>query len=314
MRDPSKPMFWLLAGILVKGIPFIFLLHNRPPSEIPGIWGGTVDGDTYSYLHPIDNLLSAGSYSPDYRMPGYGFLYFFFRLVFSQVIACNILVLLQYILAGISVYYLALSARIIFKNDRLFYLVYFLFLFSTYSNYYDGWLLTESFCSSALIFGGYFFVKYFSSARKNNLVLSGVFIAWTIFLRPVFFPLVLLFPVLILLSKQGETGKQRSSKGLIYFLLPFIITETAWVSRNYIVHKKLAILTQTFVAPQAETPFHRRPLFEFIRSWGGSADFTDGQSALLWFGYHTQNMARAPIFMKPLQNIFILPNSIKTVC
>ena len=250
---------------------------------MPGIWGATMN-DTHSYLDPIDNLLRNGNYSPDYRMPGYGSVYLLFRLAFSQAVACNLLILLQFILAGISVYYLALIAKCIFKNDRIFYVCFYLFLVSTYSNYYDGWLLTESFCSSALIFSTWHFVKYFSSGHAKNLFFSGLLLTWAIFLRPVFLPLVFVFPILLLLNR-----KQLVLKSILVFLIPFVLVEEAWVVRNYLTHQKIILLTSASLAPRAAN-FYENSLNDFIRSWGGSADYTDNNSPLLWFGFHLKGM------------------------
>jgi len=251
-----------------------------------------MEHDSHSYLDPIDNFLKTGSYFPDYRMPGYGFTYLLIRLLFSPGYSCNILIVLQFFLTGISVYYLAMIARIIFKNDKIFYVCFYLFLLSAYSNFYDGWIMTESFCCSALIFSIWFFVKYFQSGNIKNLLFSGILVTWAIFLRPVFLPVIIfLLVILVLAKKEVSSGGQQKKllKGVLLLLLPFVVTEGAWISRNYQQHQRLIVLTSYSLGPSAKK-FYWPPLFHFIHSWGGNADLTDNQTPLLWFGFHTNGM------------------------
>jgi hypothetical protein len=228
-------------------------------------------------------------------MPGYGVVYLPFRLIFSQAAACNILIVLQFLFAGISVYYLALTAKTVFKSNKIFYVCFYLFLVSTYSNYYDGWLLTESFCCSALIFSVWFFVKYYEDKRTQNLLFSGILLTWAIFLRPVFLPLIFVFLFVLSFPYPAElinlpAGKKGNSiKSFLLLLLPLLVAEGWWIARNCYEHKKLIVLTSASLAPRAEN-IYESSLFDFIHSWGGSADFTDTNSALHYFGFHLGDM------------------------
>jgi hypothetical protein len=279
LKDPAKPLYWIALGLLVKCLPFLLLLLHHPPSDIPGTWGGSMN-DTHSYFDPIENLLHNGSYSPDFRMPGYGFIYFLFRLLFSQAITCNCIIALQFILAGVSAYYLALTAKAIFKSNKIFYVCYYLFLLSVYSNYFDGWLLTESFSCSALIFSSWLFVSNYYSGKTGRLLYSGLFLTWAVFLRPVFLPLFLVFLFILVFSTN-----QKKLRLILIFVLPFLFFEGAWIARNYIIHGRIIPLSNSYMAPQEDTTYIM-PLREFIRSWGGSADFADNSNYLPWFGFH----------------------------
>jgi hypothetical protein len=155
---------------------------------------------------------------------------------------------------------------------------------STYSNYYDGWLLTESFSCSALIFSVWFFVNYFQSGKTKNLLFSGLLITWAIFLRPAFMPIVLVFLFVLIFQKQAK-----SLKGVLIFIIPFLLSEGAWVTHYYIRHQKLVLVNESMFIPRADTTYEKS-LRIFIRSWGSSADFTDNNSALLWFGFHLKGM------------------------
>jgi len=226
---------------------------------------------------------------PDYRMPGYGAIYYLFRLIFSQVFAYNALIIFQFILAGISVYYLALTARFIFESDVLFYVCFYLFLISTYSNYFDGWLLTESLAGSLLIFSVWFFTKYFETGKPVNLLFAGIIIGWTIFIRPVFMPVVFFLAIILVFARKEQFVAPKTSmlKGLLLLIPPFLIAEGIWIIKNYEKHQKLIVVTSVSLAPNAKN-FYEPSLFHFLHSWGGSADFGDNSAPLFWFGFHNK--------------------------
>jgi hypothetical protein len=291
LKDPCRPLFWILLGIIVKVFPLIFLLHSRPPSDIPGIWGATLNNDSHSYLDPVENILTNGTYSPDSRMPGYAFVYLPLRLIFSHDISCNILIIMQYLLAGISVYYLGLIAKAIFNNDRIFYICFYLFLFSTYSNYFDGWIMTESFCNSALIFSVWFLVNYYTNAKIKDLLFSGIFLTWAIFLRPVFTPAIFVFLLVLIFQKKKEIMLPVKKikmyplyKNLLVFAAPFLLADGIWILYNYSEHQKIIPLESIHPSKRWEENFYKISLFNFITSWGGNYDINDNRAPFLWFG------------------------------
>ena len=51
-----------------------------------------------SYFDPILHLINQGSYTPDYRMPGYGFLFYgFFGLIANVALLINIAMILTFL-------------------------------------------------------------------------------------------------------------------------------------------------------------------------------------------------------------------------
>ncbi|NNM95713.1 MAG: hypothetical protein HKL88_09695 [Bacteroidia bacterium] len=281
-KDPAYRTHWLLLSLLFKGLPFLILLHNKPLNQIPGFLGGSM-GDTPSYLNPIDALLSAGVYTPDFRMPGYGIVYFFFRLFASKAAACNLVIVCQFALAALCVYLLALTAIRLFKKRQAFYICFYLMLVSSYSNFYDGYLLTESFCSSALIISVYFFTLWIESQKTKHLILAGIFLTWVIFLRPVFLPLLPLFAFFITPLQQPPLPHWK--KAVLLFVIPFILCDGAWITRNYLRHKKFIALTSSVEYPQLKNSYII-PLTSFVQAWGGCTGYTDNNSSLGWFGYY----------------------------
>ncbi len=282
LKNPSSQGLWLALGLLFKGIlPFIWLLHSHPICEIPGFWGGT-GGDTSSYLKPIDNWLAHGIYTPDFRMPGYGLVYLIFRLITPTAIACNIILILQYLMASISIYILAITAKNIFGNNRIFYISFYFLLISNFQNYFDGFIQTESLCTSFLIFSAWFFTNYIHTKRFLHLFLSSIFLGWAVFMRPGFALLLPAFALLILFQKKGEI--RRNIKYGFLFLLPFLIADSFWTYRNYVHFKKIVPLAYIGNYPNVAESY-LQPMFYFTQSWGGAYSFGDKEPDLSWFDY-----------------------------
>jgi hypothetical protein len=282
LRDPYKWQFWIFLAFFFKSIIFIFLIYRQDLSPLPG-FRGVIAGDTYTYFSPIDNLITHGAYSPDFRMPGYGLLYFPFAFLFSKTIAYTIIIVLQFIAASLSVYCLAIIAYNIFKSKAMFYLTFYLFAISTYTSLFDTTLLTESFTCSFLIFSVFFLLKALHNRSKTyiNLVFSGVFLTEVFFLRPIFAPLFLIFCVLILVFfYRNKSGKLMPK--LLAFLLPLILIDGAWTTRNYLKHDKFIPAT-SFYYPRIANSYDL-PLYTLVSSWGGANQYWEPDAEIRWFG------------------------------
>jgi len=282
-KSPSNWKFWLFMALAFKGILFFCRIIQGSDDTwvIHGFWG-YVAPDSRSYLWPIEDLIKSGTYGDAIRMPGYGAIYWFFRLFSSQAMACNFLILWQYILASVSVYYLAMLAKNVTNNNYFFHSVFYLFLISSFSNCMDQALMTESLCTSFLIFTTYFFFEYFQSKKTYYLILSGAILSWVIFLRPVFLLMLLLYAGFLIF--QVYRLKLPILKALLFFLSPFIFIDGLWIVRNYpIYHKAVPLTGKMFEAPE-----YRQSAVQFIQAWGGNYVEGDTRSLLFWFGYHNE--------------------------
>ena len=281
LREPSKYFFWILLAFIVKAlIPFflLFLGHRADPHLLS--FGFIGDGP--SYTDPIENLLANGHYYPDRRMPGYGIIYLFFRLFLSYNSTYNSIIIVQLLVSSVTVYCLALLSRLILKSQLAFYLAFYFFLISTYSNYYDICLGTESLCSAFLVFGTWFFAQYFEKQKLKYLFFSGLFLTWATFLRPVFVIILFIYGVAFLF--YAIKNRRNFIIPLIVFSCTFILTDGSWVARNYKVEDKFIPLARGgFYYPYVEYSYMSHEL-EFVQSWGGAVQLPDGHSALSWFG------------------------------
>ena len=280
LRSPSKYIFWISLAMFFKAlIPFLQLfLGHRADSHLLSF--GFI-GDGPSYTDPIEHLVATGHYSPDFRMPGYGAIYYLFRCMMSYNAAYNCMIILQLILASLSVYFTALLARLVLKSKRAFFVCFYLFLISTYSNYYDICIMSECACSAFLVFATWFFALYLHKHKLKYMLFSGIFLAWVVFLRPVFLPVFGLFGFIYLI--YAFKNKIGFIKPLLILAIPFVIADGAWITRNYSVHKKIMPLTNSILYPYIDSSYMKNEL-QFVQSWGGAKEITDRTTAMSWFG------------------------------
>lgn len=285
----SNKWFWLGLAFVIKLFFFLYFLHQYDKSlfDFNSQVIGQSTGDTWTYLNPIDNFLCNGEYAPDFRMPGYGAIYLFFRFFFNPLLASNLLIVLQLLLASVSVYCLALTAQYIFKSEKYFFITFLIYLFSSYPSYFDVLLVTESFSISSLIFNIYFLIQYQQTRKSQWLFVSGFLLCWCIFLRPVFFPLLILqlFYLFFFFSKVRIFAFRKKLLLLLLFMLPFICAESVWVASNYSHHKRFIFLTQSINYPWADKDFVA--VRDFVSAWGGDA-YYEPNAEIFWFEYHRE--------------------------
>lgn len=127
----------LIAIALIFRALYIFYHISESEANIRIGFFAILTGDTESYLGPVENFIDHGSYKPDYRLPGVGVPYWLFRQVMGPEAARDALVVLQWLLSGISVYLLALITLRWTGSVRTSLVVYVLFLLSAYSSWYE---------------------------------------------------------------------------------------------------------------------------------------------------------------------------------
>ncbi len=227
-KESGNWKFWIFWALIFKLAFFIFKVFTRTHmvQVIEGFWGYT-DADTSGYFGPIENIIKTGNYSPDYRMPGYGIFYLPFALIFSKALACNLIIITQLILSSITVYVLSLTAKLVFKSEKYFYWTFFLYAISCYTCSFDTWLMTECLTTSCLILSVYCLVKSNESSKIFHIFLSGLFLTWCIFCRPVFAPLLFFYVIFVLFKARKKLV------AFIVFFIPFIVSDSIWIYHNY---------------------------------------------------------------------------------
>ncbi len=303
---PSNKLFWITAALIIKSIFFVYKvsIEDRPSPNIyftdtfANEWG-----DSYSYIEPIESFISNGIYTgpmyADYRMPGYVFPYYFLRLLFDVTTALNILVVLQLVLGAISVYMLAMLALNILNRKEAFFIVFFLYAINTFVSLFDSAIMSESFCTSSLIFSVYFLLK--DGKKKVNLFYAGLFLTWCIFLKPVMVLLLVIYGLYVLIDKFEEKISLNWA-ATICFSSVFLVFESAWIIRNLTVHNKFIPLTTSKYYPGTDESY-LGPLFEFMNSYGGSVVWWDPNADVTFFKPITFKLDSKPEIKLP-ENIY----------
>jgi hypothetical protein len=280
LPKPEKAWLWLLITLGFKAILVYFFTFHQAHQNVAYNCLAKITNDSVSYIEPFESLYRYGSYNPDFRMPGYGWVYFLLRYLLPQDWALNCIVGLQLALSSISVYYLALTGRSVFKSQRLFYFIFFSYLLSHTVTYNDSYILTESFTVSALIFSIYFLVK--SKRNKWDVLLSGAFLTWAIFMRPVVLPLILIYVISLFVSKERGNSLPSKFKLCFIFILPFMLIESPWIIRNYCKYDRVFILTKTTYVPSINDSYHKS-VMQFAQAVGVSQVGWEPNSVINFF-------------------------------
>ena len=261
---------WGISLNLVKMLAIylvMVLLFHRPDYFIH------FHGDTMSYFEPIIHLLEQGSYSPDYRMPGYGFLFYgFFLISHSNEISFFLIILLQFIITGVAY---GVLAQMVFEltSSRIWYALSFLLLEVNYYLLFDSYLSTESLATSLLIL-----ISYLCFRPGRYPILMGLAVCWLIFLKSIF---CLLFIPLGFYLLQ----KKLSKRFFLLLVLPLVLIEGSWIFRNAIkFHAFVPLTYQTFYPEGLYGGIYGfQSVQEIIRAYGGSHQFWRMDSEAAWY-------------------------------
>ncbi|TAH21427.1 MAG: hypothetical protein EAZ08_03655 [Cytophagales bacterium] len=270
----ERYFFWIAISLLIKSLVVLLLMYNLDLLQNDGLLG-ICNGDCPDYLHTAQNLANTGTFGRladgkvhPYagRMPGYDVVLAPLFLFFDDFWVKNLAYILQIILSAISTYFLAKTAYLIFHSARFFYLTFFIYAINSFITFYDLFILTESFCVSALIIGIYLFI-----AGKNHwyYIFSGAFLTWAILMRPYILPLLVLFCLYLFYTHFYQQKKSLFNvlKILVSFNSIFLINEVIWTARNYVHFNKFIPVVTDVHAGLKEGKF--LALMEFVQAWGG---------------------------------------------
>ena len=300
MRNHLK---WIFLVFSFKLILFVFFAlqfqANYPKGNIIGkifISGG----ETATYYKSIENLADGNGYSlkevtgkdgkVEYipstrRVPGIMPLYYPLYKLLGKETARTIIILIQFLLSIISVYLLALISLDIFQSKIPFYLTLFIYSISSFVSIFDHIGLAESFSTSFAIFAIFFLLRGLKSQQKHLIILSGLFICWSTFLRPavgVFFPVMLLF--YLWYNTKNHFTYRNTFKGLIILSMPLALTVSAWTVRNYHVTGQFIPLEDDIFKsmPDLYNP-QVKAIRTLIGAWGGEFVRWEKNSEGEWF-------------------------------
>jgi len=220
------------------------------------------------------------------RMPGYSFPYILLRYLFAHNTALTLLIVAQIALSAISIYWVALSAKLFYKKDIAFYVAFVIYAFANITTAFDFQTMTESFAVSSCCGFMFFMFKYFLQQKENkHLIAAGFFAMWTIFLRPFMGVIIVIVPIILAIFSFRE--KQRifvTIKSIFCFLVCFVVAETAWITRNYLaLHKFVPLetnITESYGKLYSKAWIEIRTLTTTL---GESAAYFEPNTMAAWF-------------------------------
>jgi hypothetical protein len=276
----SRPAVWLFVGLALKLIEYGYFIHHSnllKPAEHFRWYQDS--GDTVSYLQPIDNLLATGEYVGDpqnpatraFRMPAYGFTYLALRLLVGGDMAKTALILLQVVVSGLSVYFVARIAHAVRPARGVFVGAFLLYGLSSFVSVFDFYVLTESLATSSLVFCVHALFRYQETRRMTHAFWAGVLFTYAFFLRPFLAPLVLPFATYLwLVSPPADApparGRPPALRAVLAFLASALVAEGLWVGRNQLRYGR-PVFFQTSMQGVLQPPDHAA--IEWIKSFGG---------------------------------------------
>lgn len=272
---------WLAVALALKAVVLCALLTASDRQPFGTRPFASDSGDTDTYLDPIENMLGGRGYTPDLRMPGYGAIYLPFRLLLDRDLAMGALLVLQVLISAVAAMAAARTLQRLGATRWMAVGGLVLLSLSLYPNVYDLEVLTESFTASAIVLGFHFLVKGLPSGEPRMLLLSGLFIAWAVFLRPICGVFLVVFGEAVMLRTSGSLGARLRQSA--FFLLPFAVLDGAWIVRNAWVNGTIAPLSNgIYIDGDRPTPkFH---VSRMLWQMGGDAVWWGEPDAdIRWF-------------------------------
>ena len=281
-------LVWFGIALIARGVLFwIFLQEHGFHYSLYG-WG-VEGGDTPSYFTPIDSLINGNGYQPDLRMPGYGLIYLLLRLFTTEPGAGLVIIFLQLFLGALSCVALMNIAEMMGLGQRWQRLTFWLSALCPQLAFLDVQLVTESFCSSALIFSIFHVLAHLKRPSNANMIVAGLWLTWAIFLRPVYAIALPLIAAGLLLKNTGHV--RRPIHHVLFLFLPFIVFDGAWTWRNWTVHQQLRPLANSLYYPEfKEAPTYA--IFQYLQCYGGNQAWWDPRADIRWFNVREGVMGR----------------------
>ncbi|MEX1015004.1 MAG: hypothetical protein WDZ80_07665, partial [Candidatus Paceibacterota bacterium] len=236
------------------------------------------------------------------RMPGILPLYAPLYSLFEQVVARDLMIIIQLLLSIIAVALLYEIAHLITKNELTAQLAFWVYLISPFTGIYDHFGLAESLTTSFSIFGVFFYLKskHLINHKRGQvfyILSSGIFLIWAITLRSAV-ALLLALVLCDLVFTYLKFNKNLSLLRVPLILIPTFLVLSIWVGRNYVVKNEFTPLgdsvfkSMPHIYTQAEKSL--RPL---INHWGGQRKKFYPNSMGAFFYDNTQSTSMFPDYI-----------------
>jgi hypothetical protein len=267
----SNFRLWIFIALIIKGIFFWLRIYLNYDINQPLL--GYFTYDSHEYYDSMNNFYETGVYSPDVRMPGLGVIFLFLRTFFERNTVLNIILIIQWFVSSSAIYVLSLVVSRMTQKKSVFYFVFFLIILTHYVFTWDVLLLTECFCISFFVFSLFYLQRFLNTPSNKFLFLSGFFLTWCVFLRPVFFLFYGIIAVFLLFRfiKQKTDLKTIFRYGVLLLGL-FVILDSVWIFRNYRAKDKFTPLNDIDGYSKLSNTDPMPAIYIFLEAWGGDLE------------------------------------------
>lgn len=296
--------FWLSIILIFKLIVFIFF-NSQFQLYVDGVEGWiATTADTNEYYEPIKEWVNGNGLSSACRMPGLlpilGPLYF----LFSDLWVNNSVVILQFLTSCISTFLLAKICYQYFPKVPTI-LIVIIILSTPFLSIYQHYASSDSFSTSFMIIGAYFFSRYRLSKPTNQkvkfILLSAIFLIWSTYLRQFNLWIFGVFGLQLLIN-WIKGNKSSFYYGLIY-LSAAVLLILPWTLNNFKNGNKVLLvapISECFVEyPKYQTELRKLPI-----AWGGK--FMVWGKEAEWFLRKTMNENEFPFSNKIMTETYNL--------
>ena len=289
--DRPRVAAWLALAAAIRGvliwITFAQIRAASPGTIVPPLvekrpdWG--------YFFTPVEHLIRDGMFWYREgipfagRMPGYPGPYYLLRQLLDPDAALNALIAAQMLLAVVATYALARAAQVALASRRAFVIAFALAACNLFGITADFRTEAESFTFSAFAIHLLFLARYLRGARRRDLVWSGLWLAWAIFLRPsTGLALAVEAPVVLVVAARRAGWRSALAAGLA-FCAPFAAADAVWIVRNYAALGRFIPL-QTGVTESYGVIYSPQWLAvrHWIVAWGGDRGYFREGSVSEW--------------------------------
>lgn len=230
---------WTIIVGLLKIFWFSFFIVFRNPEwpqheVIKGI--ALASGDYEQYYRPMETFVAGEGYSSACRMPGLLPIYLPLRLVLDAETAQVTMTILQVLADILATILLAIVASRILQDRRAFAWTALMYGISTFVSIRSNYLLSDSFSISTMIISVYFLSTAILLEKKKFLWLAGIFIIWSVFMRPVGLILYGCAGLVLLFHLKGNIV--RTFFWMVPVVVPGLMAIFFWTLRNNNVYGK----------------------------------------------------------------------------
>jgi hypothetical protein len=275
---------WLGIGFIIKLMLFVYFATNFnlywPENLKDGLFNAS--NDSGLYYREAESFFNGLGYNTSCRMPGLLPVYCVVRLFFNVSNAKSVIIILQMLTEVFSVYLLALTAKKIFNSHKIFLITFFLYAISSFVSIWAHYGLSDSFSVSLLIFSVFFLIDYKDRGKLTLLFLSGFFISWSIFFRPVH---GIIIPVVIVFFLLNRKKLALSIRLLSVYLAPTILFLSLWTYKNFSDYNRIIVLQGNTTECFQDLTADLLSIRELISAWGEDVQPWSKHSAAEWFFY-----------------------------